>query len=145
MIEPSPDTEAAGPGLQRENSGKVRGRPFVKGQSGNPNGRRKGTVSPTAALRRILSRTDAERIARTVIDAAADGDLQATKLLFDRIDGASSSPMAVALAHSDVAHKSKPPFDYAGFEKVWREYGLHSPDNAEALPDKRDGESHPRG
>jgi Family of unknown function (DUF5681) len=80
-------------GLQGENSHappprKVFGRPFKKGQSGNPSGRRKGSVSLTAAVKRNLTRKNADAIARKLIAMAKAGDIVAMRLLFDRLDGA---------------------------------------------------------
>ena len=79
---------------------RVVGRPFKPGQSGNPGGRAKGGASIAAALRRTLTRPDAERIAQRLIADAQAGDVQATKLLLDRIDHPLAGPLAVALASS---------------------------------------------
>jgi hypothetical protein len=77
-------------------TGKLRagGRPFVKGQSGNPGGRPKKADSPTAELRRILQLIDeatgkrnSTRVAETLLAAALKGNIEAIKYLFDRIDG----------------------------------------------------------
>ena len=81
-------------GLQRPCSDKVKhviGRPFPKGTSGNPAGKRKGSVSIAATIRRLLSKEDAERIAQRLVALAKGGDLQAVKLLMDRIDGGAQS------------------------------------------------------
>lgn len=67
---------------------RVRGRPWPKGMSGNPSGRRKGTVSLTAALKRLLTTEDASAIVRKVVDLAKNGDLRAIELLFQRLDDA---------------------------------------------------------
>ena len=76
--------------LQRENNAKlhggVTGKGFRPGQSGNPRGKRKGTVSLAAALARSLTRTDARAICLKLIALAKDGDVPALKLLFDRLD-----------------------------------------------------------
>ncbi|MCX6923057.1 MAG: DUF5681 domain-containing protein [Verrucomicrobia bacterium] len=90
-------------GLQRENNGGKKpggctGKGFKPGQSGNPSGKRKGVVSPTAALKRALSREDADRIAKAVIDLAAKGDPTALRVLFDRCDHPLGGPLAAALA-----------------------------------------------
>jgi hypothetical protein len=83
-----PRTTAGDTGLQRESSKKkVPGRPWKPGQSGNPTGKRKATLSPTAALKRSLTRTDLECIIAKLIGQAKAGDRYAMRILFDRVDG----------------------------------------------------------
>lgn len=61
---------------------------FRPGQSGNPKGKSKGTVSLTAELRRQLSEGQtAEQIVRSLILNAAKGNGAAMKIVWDRIDG----------------------------------------------------------
>ncbi len=62
---------------------------WKKGQSGNPAGRRKGSVSLAAALQKLLLKEPAklESIARTLVDSAIAGDVSAARLLFERLDG----------------------------------------------------------
>ena len=64
-------------------------RRWKKGVSGNPAGRRKGSVSLAAALQRLLTKEPdkLESVARTLVDAAIAGDVAAARLLFDRLDG----------------------------------------------------------
>ena len=59
------------------------------GQSGNPAGKAKGTVSLAYAVQRLLRKEPdkLESIARTLIDAAIAGDVSAARLLFERLDG----------------------------------------------------------
>ena len=59
------------------------------GQSGNPAGRRKGSVSLAAALQKLLVKEPdkLESIARTLVDSAIAGDVSAARLLFERLDG----------------------------------------------------------
>ena len=82
---PPPDV-----GLQRNSNGKspggITGKGFRPGQSGNPSGKRKGSVSLAAALARSLTRKDAEAICRKLISLAKRGDVPALRLLFDRLD-----------------------------------------------------------
>ena len=90
---------AASAGLQRGSSApKVVGRPWPRGTSGNPSGRRKGTLSPTAALKRTLTKADLEQIATKLIDLAKAGDRHALRIIFDRIDGPLSAAAALAVA-----------------------------------------------
>jgi hypothetical protein len=62
---------------------------WKKGQSGNPAGRRKGSISLAAALQRLLIKEPdkLESVARTLVDAAIAGDVSAARLLFERLDG----------------------------------------------------------
>jgi len=64
-------------------------RRWKKGESGNPTGRRKGSVSLAAALQRLLTKEPdkLESVARTLVDAAIAGDVSAARLLFERLDG----------------------------------------------------------
>jgi hypothetical protein len=148
-------------GLQRVSSRprKVVGRPFPKGVSGNPSGKRKGTVSLTASLKRLLSRDDAERIAKRLVALAKAGDLQAVKLLLDRIDGPQTGPLAIATATAQAGSEvlpeagtaqvfivdngrgdNKPPFDHKGFVACARQlFGMPTgdtpPPGAPSIPD----------
>lgn len=101
-------------GLQRTTSTsnkakKVVGKPWVKGQSGNPSGKRAGTVSPTAALKRALTRRDAELIARKVIALAKKGDATILRVLLDRLDGPLSGPLAQIAVQSVFQTPATPP------------------------------------
>lgn len=61
------------------------GKPFEKGQTGNPAGRPKGSRNrATAALEAILD-GDAETILRRVMEAAQEGDPTAMRLCVDRL------------------------------------------------------------
>lgn len=62
---------------------------WKKGQSGNPRGKAKGTVSLAYAVQRLLRKEPEklESVARTLVDAAIAGDVSAARLLFERLDG----------------------------------------------------------
>ncbi len=62
------------------------GPPWQPGQSGNPSGRPKG-VSLTAAIMRVLSEEDANRLVRAIIRKAKRGDVRAFEQLIERTDG----------------------------------------------------------
>ncbi|MGE0651668.1 MAG: DUF5681 domain-containing protein [Alphaproteobacteria bacterium] len=69
-----------------ENSpGKVRGRPFQKGKSGNPAGKPKGARHRATLLAEKLMADDAEEVVCAVVAAAKAGDMTAAKLVLDRI------------------------------------------------------------
>ena len=74
---------------------------WKKGQSGNPSGKPKGTVSLAAAVQRLLRKDPklVDDIAKTIVNAAIAGDLGAAKLLFDRLDG--SKPTGFFSVHVD--------------------------------------------
>ena len=61
-------------------SPKPRGRPFAKGQSGNPAGKPRGTRSKANLLAEGLVADAAEAIIQTFIERALDGDMQALLL-----------------------------------------------------------------
>ena len=77
--------------------------PFSKGQSGNPNGRPKVRPQLTPALRSILGKkapdgvmTNRRAIAEKLVEIALDGDIQAIKLIFERVDGKVPEPVEVS-------------------------------------------------
>lgn len=61
------------------------GRPFEAGQSGNPNGRPKGSRNKNLILLEQMVEGEAEAVCRVVIDQAKGGDMQAARMLMDRI------------------------------------------------------------
>jgi len=58
---------------------------FSKGQSGNPNGKPKGTQHKATQLAQQLFKGEAENIIRKIIELALDGDMAALKICIDRI------------------------------------------------------------
>lgn len=69
---------------------------FKPGQSGNPAGRPKGSVSIVAALRRALEENPrlADELARVFIERARKGEFRFLKELLDRIDGPATQRLA---------------------------------------------------
>lgn len=61
------------------------GRPFAKGQSGNPAGKAPGTRHRMTLLAEKLMAEDAEAVVRAVITAAKTGDIGAARLVMERI------------------------------------------------------------
>jgi hypothetical protein len=83
---------------------KVAAYKWKPGQSGNPSGRRKGSVSLAAALQKLLLKEPdkLESIARTLVDSAIAGDVSAARLLFERLDGNKATGfLAVNIDNSD--------------------------------------------
>jgi Family of unknown function (DUF5681) len=64
---------------------KQRGRPFQKGQSGNPIGRPTGSRNKTTLAVENLLDGEAETITRKAIEKAKEGDATAIRLCLDRI------------------------------------------------------------
>ena len=66
-------------------AGKQRGRPFVKGQSGNPDGRPMGARHKATLAAEALLDGEAERLTRKAIEKAIEGDTVALRLCLERI------------------------------------------------------------
>jgi hypothetical protein len=83
--------------------------PFAKGQSGNPGGRATEKIWRDALLKAVKDKAEKgggrklEMVAKALVDAACEGDIQAIKELGDRIDGKSPQTIpegaAGVLAH----------------------------------------------
>lgn len=85
-----------GNGNGHGSQGVNKGHKWKKGQSGNPSGRRKGTVSLTAALKRTLTPKTLNAIARKLERMALAGDAQAIKLIWERLDGKPSEKVELS-------------------------------------------------
>jgi Family of unknown function (DUF5681) len=81
------DREVADLCLQKTatSAGRVRGRPFRKGQSGNPKGRPRGSTNRGTHAAAILLDGEAELLARKAVEMALAGDAAALRLCLDRI------------------------------------------------------------
>jgi hypothetical protein len=64
---------------------KQRGKPFQKGQSGNPDGRPKGSRNTTTVALESLLDGQAQALTQKAIDLALGGDISALRLCLDRI------------------------------------------------------------
>jgi hypothetical protein len=64
---------------------KPRGRPFVKGQSGNPAGRRLGSRNRASLAVEALLDGEADSLTRRALELAMGGDPTALKLCLERI------------------------------------------------------------
>jgi hypothetical protein len=75
---------------------------FKPGQSGNPSGRPKGSVSITHYIRKALEECDdvrAKELADSLINNAINGNAGAIKEVLSRIDG----PVVQKIEHNDVS------------------------------------------
>src|SRR5882724_1525083 len=65
--------------------GRVRGRPFEKGRSGNPLGRRVGCRNKTTIAAAALLAGEAESLTRKAVELALIGDPTALRLCIERV------------------------------------------------------------
>ena len=65
--------------------GKQRGKPFVKGQSGNPYGRPEGSRNKATILAQALFDGQAEELIQKCIQMALEGDSTAMRLCIERL------------------------------------------------------------
>jgi Family of unknown function (DUF5681) len=61
------------------------GRPFVKGQSGNPAGRPKGLKNRKTLVAELFLEGEADKLARKAVELALDGNEAALRLCLDRL------------------------------------------------------------
>ena len=73
------------PSANDEKADKQRGRPFEPGQSGNPQGRPKGSRNKTTLAAEALLEGDADAIMRKLVEKAKEGDPTALRLCLDRM------------------------------------------------------------
>lgn len=64
---------------------KQRGRPFVKGQSGNPRGKPKGVRNRATLAAEALLDGEAEALTRKAVEMALGGDVMALRLCLERL------------------------------------------------------------
>jgi len=72
-------------GISAERPGKPRGRPFVKGQLGNPTGRQPGSSNKATFAAAALLEGESEALTRKAVDQALGGDPTAMRLCLERI------------------------------------------------------------
>ena len=72
-------------GVSPKPPGRVRGRPFEKGRSGNPLGRRVGCRNKTTIAAAALLAGEAEALTRKAVELALGGDPTAMRLCIERI------------------------------------------------------------
>lgn len=66
-------------------TGKQRGRPFKRGQSGNPAGRPKGIRNKATMAAQTLLDGEAEALTRKCVEMALEGDSSAMRLCLERL------------------------------------------------------------
>jgi|SRR4051794_26109655 len=64
---------------------KSRGRPFVRGTSGNPSGRPRGARNRATLAAEALLSDETEKLTRKAVEVALTGDVNALRLCLDRI------------------------------------------------------------
>src|SRR5436853_3706870 len=90
---------------------------FQKGQSGNPGGRPRSEQGITPWLKRLLfekanGQTRAELIATTLLNMAIDGDVNAIRVVLERVDGKVLQPIEQS-GTVTVEHVDRPTVDRA--------------------------------
>lgn len=69
-----------------DNTTKIqRGKPFEKGQSGNPAGRPKGSRNKASFIVQSMLEGEAEDIAKKLVEMAKQGEMQAIKMIIERL------------------------------------------------------------
>ena len=85
-------------------AGEQRGRPFPKGQSGNPSGRPQGSRNKATLALEALMDGQAETITQKAVDLALEGDTTALRLCLERIlSPRKSRPVNIALPEVKTA------------------------------------------
>lgn len=83
---------------------KQRGKPFEKGQSGNLNGRPKGSRNRATLAAETLLDGEADAITRKAIEKALNGDMTAIRLCLERIlPAVKSRPIEIDLPPVETA------------------------------------------
>lgn len=83
------------------NSGGTAGnlKPFAPGRSGNPGGRPRGK-SPSRMLAKVATVEQLKAICEKILALSAAGDIQAARLLFDRLDGRAPDSILLSIGQS---------------------------------------------
>ena len=77
---------------------------FEKGQSGNPNGRPRNQIPTAQKLRELIKTDDVSAIIAAMVEQAKGGDIQAAKLILDKV-----LPSLKAVEVIDDAATTTPP------------------------------------
>lgn len=73
--------------------GNNHGNRFQKGVSGNPLGKTNSALLTDTVRRQLSDSRDLETIAKALISKAKKGDLEAVKIIFDRLEGKPKQPL----------------------------------------------------
>jgi hypothetical protein len=71
--------------MSPESSLNLQGRPFQKGQSGNPKGRPKGSRNKTTLIAQALIDGQAEALVKKAVQLALEGDLTCLRICLERL------------------------------------------------------------
>ena len=89
-------------------AGKQRGRPWAKGESDNPRGKRQGARHRTTLAAEALLDGEAKALTRKAIELALVGETVALRLCLDRIlPPASRAPSAIRAAALAIASRCR--------------------------------------
>jgi hypothetical protein len=79
------DTISTAPASAEKTARKPRGRPFVRGNSANPNGRPKGARNAATVAAETLLDGEAAALTRKAVELALEGDMAALRLCLERV------------------------------------------------------------
>ena len=97
-------TRATNPRPAVNTMSKQRGKPFQRGQSGNPSGKPSGARHRSTVMAEKFMRDETDVIVRAVIEKAKSGDMMAAKIILDRISPVrKGSPVHLALPPAKTA------------------------------------------
>src|SRR5580704_11696466 len=82
-----------------------RGRPFAKGQSGNPAGRRRGCRNKATRAAEAYLDGEAETLARKAVELALAGNALALRLCLERTDRAAPRAAGAGRAAAATQHR----------------------------------------
>ena len=91
---------------------RVRGRPFAKGQSGNPGGRPRGAMNRSTRAAQLLLDGEATALSRKAVELALAGDPTGLRLCLDRT--VAPRPLGRALSAADQQRGRHPRRDKGG-------------------------------
>ncbi len=111
--------------------------PFKKGQSGNPDGKAKGTRNRTTVIAQRLFDGEVEALVRKVVELALEGDLTCLRICLERlVPPKKDAPIEIDLP--DIAAIADIPKLFAVMTAKLREGGI-TPSEARAVIDLAEG------
>lgn len=92
-----------------ENSGRNQAGQFVKGSSGNPRGKPRGTLHKATRAALAMMEGQLEGLTQVVINRALEGDMTALRLVFDKlVPQAKEAPIASGLSLPELTAQNLP-------------------------------------